>query len=93
MPTKKTRKKKSRVKKKKSNPEEKPDSKPPTTTVKSQFTKTKIVATVGPSSNSKEVLNQMVDAGVDVFRLNFSHGSHSVHTKTLKLKLKIQLRF
>ena len=37
---------------------------------------TKIVATVGPASDSEEVLNQLMEAGADVFRLNFSHGDH-----------------
>jgi pyruvate kinase len=37
--------------------------------------RTKIVATVGPSSNSPEVLLELLDAGVDVFRLNFAHGT------------------
>lgn len=41
--------------------------------------KTKIVATVGPASNSKEGLLQLIKEGVDVFRLNFSHGSHEDH--------------
>jgi pyruvate kinase len=39
----------------------------------------KIVATVGPASNSPEVLKRLVDAGVDTFRLNFSHGSRDEH--------------
>ena len=38
--------------------------------------RTKIVATLGPGSSSSEVILEMVRAGVDVFRLNFSHGSH-----------------
>ncbi len=38
--------------------------------------KTKIVATIGPASDSPEILRQMIDAGADVFRLNFSHGTH-----------------
>jgi pyruvate kinase len=37
--------------------------------------RTKIVATIGPSSNSPEVLRELLDAGVDVFRLNFAHGT------------------
>ena len=37
----------------------------------------KIVATLGPVSSSKEMLRKLIDAGVDIFRLNFSHGSHS----------------
>lgn len=44
----------------------------------------KIVATVGPASNSKEVLTQLVKTGVNVFRLNFSHGEHEVHAQVIK---------
>jgi pyruvate kinase len=40
---------------------------------------TKIVATVGPASDSPEMLGELVEAGVDVFRLNFSHGTHESH--------------
>lgn len=36
----------------------------------------KIVSTLGPASSSKEILRKLIDAGVDIFRLNFSHGSH-----------------
>ena len=43
---------------------------------------TKIVATVGPASNSPDVLRQLLLAGVDVFRLNFSHGDHQSHAGT-----------
>lgn len=46
-------------------------------------TKTKIVATVGPASNSREKLFELIQAGVDVFRLNFSHGSHEDHQKVI----------
>ncbi|MEY3015338.1 MAG: pyruvate kinase [Pseudomonadota bacterium] len=41
--------------------------------------RTRIVATVGPASSSPAVLGELVAAGVDVFRLNFSHGSHETH--------------
>jgi pyruvate kinase len=46
--------------------------------------KTKIVATVGPVSESKELLIQLAKAGVNVFRLNFSHGTHEDHLQRLK---------
>ena len=36
----------------------------------------KIVSTLGPASSTKEMLKNLIDAGVDIFRLNFSHGSH-----------------
>jgi pyruvate kinase len=41
--------------------------------------KAKIVATLGPSSSSPEMIKALFEAGVDVFRLNFSHGSHEDH--------------
>lgn len=46
--------------------------------------KTKILATVGPASDSVNVLEGLIKAGVNVFRMNFSHGSHEYHTQTLK---------
>ena len=45
--------------------------------------RTKIVATIGPASNSYEMLLKLVQAGVDVFRLNFSHGTHEDHKKVI----------
>ena len=48
------------------------------------FNKTKIVATVGPASASKEMLHALISEGVDVFRLNFSHGQHSEHLKVVQ---------
>ena len=41
--------------------------------------KTKIVSTLGPASESKEVITQLHKEGVNVFRLNFSHGNHETH--------------
>jgi len=38
--------------------------------------KTKIVATLGPATSSKDTLRSMIEAGVDVFRINFSHADH-----------------
>jgi pyruvate kinase len=47
--------------------------------------RTKIVATIGPASRDPEVLVRMIDAGMDVARLNFSHGSAEEHRKTAQL--------
>ena len=45
--------------------------------------KTKIVATIGPQSSSREVLKEMITHGLDVARLNFSHGSYENHQKVV----------
>ncbi len=45
--------------------------------------RTKIVATVGPASSSPETLKRLIQTGVDVFRLNFSHGTHDEHSQVL----------
>ncbi len=49
------------------------------------FNNAKIVATVGPASNNKEVLRELITAGTDVFRLNFSHDTHDDHKKVIQL--------
>ena len=49
-----------------------------------QTKKTKIIATVGPASNTKEKLWQLAQAGANVFRLNFSHGTHEGHAQVIK---------
>ena len=46
--------------------------------------KTKIVATIGPASAAKAVLKEMIQAGLDVVRLNFSHGAHEVHQEVIE---------
>ncbi len=45
--------------------------------------KTKIICTIGPSSESETILSQMADAGMNVARINFSHGSHEEHAKKI----------
>ncbi len=47
------------------------------------FNKTKVLATVGPASNTSERLLSLVQEGVDAFRLNFSHGEHSEHLEVI----------
>lgn len=51
--------------------------------------RTKILATIGPASNSSAVIEKMIGAGADLFRLNFSHGSHEEHLETLQKIRKI----
>jgi pyruvate kinase len=47
------------------------------------YRKTKIVATIGPSTSSKEMLKKIIIAGVNVCRINFSHGSYADHEKVI----------
>jgi len=51
--------------------------------------KTKIVATLGPSSDNEEVLKSLIMAGMDVARLNFSHGSYEEHKKRIQTIRKV----
>src|SRR5579863_4549264 len=52
--------------------------------------RTKIVATIGPVSESEEMLEKLILAGVDVARLNFSHGSHEEHGKKIHIIRKLE---
>lgn len=55
------------------------------------FKKTKIIATIGPASSSIEVLKELYLHGANVFRINFSHGSHESHQKVIENIKKINL--
>ncbi|MBN1117303.1 MAG: pyruvate kinase [Bacteroidales bacterium] len=46
--------------------------------------RTKIIATIGPASESKNILQKMFEAGIDVCRLNFSHGTHEKHRQIIQ---------
>jgi len=46
--------------------------------------RTKIVATIGPASNSREMLEELVAAGMNVARLNFSHGNYETHSEAIR---------
>ena len=50
----------------------------------SDHRRTKIVATVGPASRSPKILERLISAGADVFRLNFSHGDESSHAENVE---------
>jgi len=45
----------------------------------------KIVATLGPSSNTKEIIQELVQSGVNIARLNFSHGTHASHLEVINI--------
>ena len=55
--------------------------------------RTKIVATMGPASASAEMIRSLYVAGVDVFRLNFSHGSHDDHAARVKILRGLEKEF
>ncbi|MCB0698206.1 MAG: pyruvate kinase [Chitinophagales bacterium] len=55
--------------------------------------KTKVIATVGPASNTYEKLLALVEAGVNVFRLNFSHGTHESHKEVIEYIKRINENF
>jgi len=52
---------------------------------------TKVIATLGPASNSKEVILQMINAGVHVFRLNFSHSTKAEHLNLINIIKELNL--
>jgi pyruvate kinase len=51
--------------------------------------RTKIVATIGPASSSETTLRALLEAGVDVVRLNFSHGTHEEHAEVIETVRKL----
>jgi pyruvate kinase len=53
------------------------------------FRRTKIVATIGPASSSPDMIRQLINAGLDVARLNFSHGNYADHAEVIKSLRKI----
>ncbi|HQT80092.1 MAG TPA: pyruvate kinase, partial [Rhodopila sp.] len=55
--------------------------------------RTKIIATLGPASSTPEVLVRLFQAGADVFRLNFSHGSHEDHAARFAMIRELEERF
>lgn len=52
--------------------------------------RTKIVATLGPATSSEEMITELIKAGVNVFRLNFSHGAHEDHLDLIKRVKKVR---
>ena len=54
---------------------------------------TKILATIGPTSNNLEMIEKLFEAGVDSFRLNFSHGSHDDHRSAIKHIRNVEAKY
>jgi pyruvate kinase len=52
--------------------------------------KVKILATLGPASDTKETISALLRAGVDAFRVNMSHGEHETHAKTIALVREVE---
>ena len=52
--------------------------------------KTKIICTLGPSTDSDEVIEQLINEGMNVARFNFSHGSHEEHSKRMERLRRIR---
>ena len=52
--------------------------------------RTKIVCTIGPASQSEEVLERLVKEGMNVCRLNFSHGTHEEHKAKMDTILRVR---
>jgi pyruvate kinase len=60
-------------------------------TMKQVNSQTKIMVTLGPASSSKEVIHKMINEGVDVFRLNFSHSTKEEHLKLMNIIKELNL--
>ncbi|MAZ75989.1 MAG: pyruvate kinase [Micavibrio sp.] len=58
-----------------------------------RYRQTKIVATLGPASGEPDMMEKLFQAGVDVFRMNFSHGTHKDHKKNLKTARELEKKF
>ena len=54
------------------------------------YTMTKIVATIGPASNTKEKIKELIKAGVKMFRINTTNETIEIHKKTLDLVREIE---
>jgi pyruvate kinase len=48
------------------------------------WNRTKIIATIGPASSSQSQMEELIEAGVDMFRINFSHGTQEIHDEALQ---------
>lgn len=58
-----------------------------------RYRQTKIVATLGPASGDPVMMRKLFEAGVDVFRMNFSHGTHEAHRKNLETARAMEVEY
>jgi len=65
---------------------------PPRTKIRRRR-RTKIIATIGPASSTPEMLARLFQGGADVFRLNFSHGTHDDHAARIAMIRDLEQRF
>ena len=56
--------------------------------LKGMHTRTKMICTIGPAVQSEEKILELIEAGMDVARLNFSHGTHEMHAETIRILKK-----
>jgi pyruvate kinase len=61
--------------------------------MRNQRSHTKVVATLGPASANEKILAKMIEEGIDVCRLNFSHGNHEDHLKSIQLINELNKRY
>ncbi len=57
------------------------------------FRRSKIVCTIGPASRSPRIIERLIRAGMDVARLNFSHGTHTDHARSISILRETSIRF
>lgn len=57
------------------------------------YRKTKIVCTIGPSTSSREMIWKLAETGMNVARLNMSHGDHASHLKTIHFVKQYNAQF
>ena len=53
------------------------------------FKKTKVICTIGPATDNEEMITKLAEAGMNIARLNFSHGTHEEHEKRIKMIRKV----
>ena len=61
--------------------------------IKKRERATKIVSTLGPTSTSPEMISKLFESGADVFRLNFSHGTHEDHKTRYDIIRKLEIKY